>query len=162
MLKNAAATLEFEDKKAPERFPSTPPRQPRSVQALTLQHPQNGGLVSLHVYHSDPAGHSWSGKVPYASAEKDAALRFEGAQPEEEEEEVVHGLSVVAQQPMNLMPVGHAKNLLPLGQIGWNDNEVEDGIWREDERWKVYVFNMMNSGWPEKGNERMEDRMKRV
>lgn len=58
MLKNAAATLGFEDKNAAERFASTPPTQPVSAQALTLQHPQNGGLVSLHVYHSDPAGHS--------------------------------------------------------------------------------------------------------
>lgn len=55
MLKKAAATLGFEDKSAAERFP---PTQPPSAQALTVQHPQNGGLVSLHVYHRDPAGHS--------------------------------------------------------------------------------------------------------
>lgn len=71
--------------------------------------------------------------------EKDAALRSDGAQ----QEEGLQGLSVVAQQPMNLVPVVHAKNLLPLGQIGWNDgedgdeDEEDEDIWREDERGKV-------------------------
>lgn len=56
----------------------------------------------------------------------------------------MQGLSVVVQQPMNLVPVVHAKNLLPLGQIVWNDNEEEEeeeeGIWREDERGKKNFF----------------------
>lgn len=55
LTRNAAATLGFEDKYAAERFP-TPVHPP--AQALTLQHPQKGGFVPMHVYHSDPEEHS--------------------------------------------------------------------------------------------------------
>lgn len=64
-------------------------------------------------------------------------MRFDGPQPEEG----LQGLSVVVQQPMNLVPVVHAKNLLPLEQIGWNDNEEEEeeDIVRENESEKEIV-----------------------
>lgn len=55
LTKNAAAILGFEDKYAAERFP-TPVHPP--AQALSLQHPQKGGFVPLHAYHSDPEGQS--------------------------------------------------------------------------------------------------------
>jgi len=63
-------------------------------------------------------------------------LRSDGAQPEER----LQGLSVVVQQPMNLVPVVHTNSLLPLGQVGENDEEdgeeEEADIWRKDERGK--------------------------
>lgn len=50
-----------------------------------------------------------------------------------QKEEGLQGLSVVAQQPMNLVPLVHAKNLLSLGQIGWNDDEEGEGEEEEGE-----------------------------
>lgn len=82
-------------------------------------------MVTAQAYHSDPVGHSWSGKVPYAPARKEAGLRFPEAQPVES-----HGF-VSVQQPTNLEPVGQAKKAPPLGQEGWNDNDEEDiEVWR--------------------------------
>lgn len=114
--KNGSAMLGFEDKNAAARLK---PPQP-APHAFVLQQPKKGGLVTAQAYHSDPNGHSWSGKVPYALARKEAGLRFPEAQPVES-----HGF-VSAQQPTNLEPVGQAKKAPPLGQEGWNGKDEED------------------------------------
>lgn len=114
--KNGSAMLGFEDKNAAARLK---PPQP-APHAFVLQQPKNGGLVTAQAYHSDPNGHSWSGKVPYALARKEAGLRFPEAQPVES-----HGF-VSVQQPTNLEPVGQAKKAPPLGQKGWNGKDEED------------------------------------
>lgn len=107
--KKAAAILGFEDKNAAERLPL--PIQP-SRHAFALQQPKKGGFVPVQVYQSDPEEHSWSEKLPYASAKKEAGLRFPAAQPVES-----HGF-VSVQQPTNLAPVVQAKKSPPLGQKG--------------------------------------------
>ena len=114
--KNGPAMLGFEDKNAAVRLMSPQP----APHAFALQQPRNGGLVPAQVYHSDPVGHSWSGKVPYAPARKEAGLRFPEAQPVES-----HGF-VSAQQPTNLEPLVQAKKVPPLGQEGWNGKDEED------------------------------------
>lgn len=114
--KNGSAMLGFEDKNAAARLKSPQP----APHAFVLQQPKNGGLVTAQAYHSDPSGHSWSGKVPYALARNEAGLRFPEAQPVES-----HGF-VSAQQPTNLEPVGQAKKAPPLGQEGWNGKDEED------------------------------------
>lgn len=78
----------------------------------------------MQEYHN-PAEHSWSGKVPYALARKEAGFRFPEAQPVES-----HGF-VSVQQPTNLEPVAQAKKAPPLGQEGWNGKDEEDiEVWR--------------------------------
>lgn len=114
--KNGYAMLGFEDKNAAARLK---PPQP-APQGFVLQQPKNGGFVTAQAYHSDPNGHSWSGKVPYALARKEAGLRFAEEQPVES-----HGF-VSIQQPTNLEPVGQAKKVPPLGQEGWNGKDEED------------------------------------
>lgn len=114
--KNGSAMPGFEDKNAAARLKSPQP----APHAFVLQQPKNGGLVTAQAYHSDPNGHSWSGKVPYALARKEAGLRFPEAQPVES-----HGF-VSIQQPTNLEPVGQAKKVPPLGQEGWNGKDGED------------------------------------
>lgn len=114
--KNGSAMPGFEDKNAAVRLKSPQP----APHAFVLQQPKNGGLVTAQAYHSDPNGHSWSGKVPYALARKEAGLRFPEAQPVES-----HGF-VSIQQPTNLEPVGQAKKVPPLGQEGWNGKDEED------------------------------------
>lgn len=57
-------------------------------------------------------------------------MRFAAAQPVESAQGfvvvVIVVWVVVVQQPMNLVPVVHAKNVPPLGQVGWNANEDEE------------------------------------
>lgn len=114
--KNGSAMLGFEDKKAAARL--EPPHP--APHAFVLQQPKKVGVVTAQAYHSDPNGHSWSGKVPYALALKDAGLRFPEAQPMES-----HGF-VSVQQPTNLEPVEQAKKAPPLWQEGWNGKDGKD------------------------------------
>jgi len=84
------------------------------LQGLSFtQHPKNGGVVSLHVYHCLlPSMQSFGRKASEILGLKDAGKRLSSGQPDGV---VLQGS--IAQQPTNCGAVVQTNQLPPLGQV---------------------------------------------